>query len=525
MLRRPLSLVLSSDSYHVSLALTHEIRHALHYGKSMERFFEEVDGRLKAARQADSDSYRGFFDLLVPELESARKCERELNQRHAHRFNALDYLRTDELGLSRIIADLLDPHAYTAHGQGPLFLRTFLTKLDIGLTLSDSDLEQAGVSREHKTADGRYIDIYVEIPRGDGTFRLGIENKPYASDSKNQLKDYLDYLQNESKPGDDFRLIYLPPAGKDPSEHSLPRKELESLHGQFTIMLYHGQRNSEDADDRDQAADIFREYRAPCSLTDWLAACREKCQVDRLRWFIGETESFCKRKLGGQTMTTSSETEALEKYMHSNPEQLRTAQVIFDSWLGIKKRICERFMNHLCEGIKNELRDKKLLSTAEAEYIHSDSKYVSDKAQKCNLWFYRKSWKEFENPECDNEPKTTTIWLQNRDQGLKDWIYGVALPLKIDEDSSDSDKDKCNKLDDKLQKLMDRKGKKMNYWPCYFEVQKSCRSMDDWNMILPDLHRECEENGGPITKYYVDTLVELAIQAIPIIDEIENEAE
>ena len=32
------------------------------------------------------------------------------------RFNNLDYLRDDELGLSRIIADLLNPKA--SHGQG-----------------------------------------------------------------------------------------------------------------------------------------------------------------------------------------------------------------------------------------------------------------------------------------------------------------------------------------------------------------------------------------------------------------------
>ena len=230
--------------------------------------------------------YRDFFDLLAPRLESARKCERELNQCHAHRFNALDYLRTDELGLSRIIADLLKAGADAAHGQGSLFLRTFLTKLDIDLAISDSDLGKSKVSLEHQIKNGRRIDIYVEIPKGDGLFRLAVENKPYTKDSENQVKDYLEYLQSKGQPSD-FLLIYLSPAGEGPSEHSLPRAELKPRPGHFIVMALHGQCSRGNADDRNQAEDVFREYRAPCSLTDWLAACREKCQVD-----VGRFDGF-----------------------------------------------------------------------------------------------------------------------------------------------------------------------------------------------------------------------------------------
>ena len=60
--------------------------------------------------------YERFFAELVPRLEMARDLERKLGRKLAHRFNNLDYLRDDELGLSRIIADLLNPKA--SHGQG-----------------------------------------------------------------------------------------------------------------------------------------------------------------------------------------------------------------------------------------------------------------------------------------------------------------------------------------------------------------------------------------------------------------------
>ena len=67
----------------------------------------------------DAESLRGFLDGLRPQLEWARKVESELDRRMARRFNVLDYIRTSELGLSKIIADLLNPNA--AHGQGVLF--------------------------------------------------------------------------------------------------------------------------------------------------------------------------------------------------------------------------------------------------------------------------------------------------------------------------------------------------------------------------------------------------------------------
>ena len=515
MLRRPLSLVLSSDSYHVSLALTHEIRHALHYGKSMERFFEEVDGRLKAARQADSDSYRGFFDALKPTLEMAAKLDRELNRHLAQRFNALEYLRTSELGLSRIIADLLKAGDDTAHGQGPLFLRIFLTKLGIGLTLSDSDLRKAKVFLERQTEDRRRIDIFVEIPRGDGTFRLAIENKPYTGDSENQVKDYLEYLLSISK-GGDFLLIYLSPNGEGPSEHSLPSAELESWREQFIIMPYQGQYSSGDAEDDDQATDVFREYRASCSLSDWLAACREKCQAERLRWFLGETESFCKRKFGDQTMTTSSETEALENYLHANPDHFLTSQVIYDSWADIKKRICERFLNQICHQVELKIRNGRGIITV--ENIDYGCECAGDAPFNCNLWFYRDSWKKYKDAKNDKKPKTTTIWLQNQNVGPKNFIYGVASPLSAIK--NEFDKKRRKNLVENLRLVMDGNWKSNTWWPIY---AKADESKQDWNKILRELHQECEDNGGKITEYYVRELVDLATQVIPIIDKIENE--
>ena len=131
---------------------------------------------MEKVSQANSMERQRFFAELAPRLDTARTLERELDRNLARRFNVLDYLRTDELGLSRIIAD-------------------------------------------------RRIDISVQIGEGDGRYCLAIENKPYAGDQVNQVRDYLEYLGKEYCAR--FLLIYLSPTGEGPSESSIHKTELE----------------------------------------------------------------------------------------------------------------------------------------------------------------------------------------------------------------------------------------------------------------------------------------------------------
>ena len=101
-------------------------------------------------------------------------------------FTIFDYLRRDEMGVSRIIADLLDPNA--SHGQGSTFLKEFAKKIGQGWISLANDWK---VSTEKKVNGQRRIDIYLES--SDGI--IGIENKPWAIDQKDQLIDYANYLK------------------------------------------------------------------------------------------------------------------------------------------------------------------------------------------------------------------------------------------------------------------------------------------------------------------------------------------
>ena len=210
-------------------------------------------------------TYGTFLAELFPRLEAVRRIERELDRKIAHRFNVLDYLRHDELGLSRVVADLLDPKA--KHGQGALFLETLLELNGVREVVGWPNLDSCriAVATERKTDAGRSIDISVEIVDAKKTrYCLAIENKPYAGDQPKQVLDYMKFLECEY-PGR-FLLIYLSPAGEGPSKHSI---DMESLREQkernrrFAIMAY----SAPPA----RCHDEFEEFRIRCTLAEGVA--------------------------------------------------------------------------------------------------------------------------------------------------------------------------------------------------------------------------------------------------------------
>ena len=155
-------------------------------------------------------------------LRVAEAGERQLDKHLALRFNVLNYLGDNELGLSRILADLLAPRG--GHGQGVLFLKTLLrglaererrpgmeNTLREMCTAVDRPAPHIRVKKERIIDGGRRIDVSIEI---DGRRCIAIENKPYANDQPDQVKDYLAFLRR--KYADRFLLLYLSAAGDPP---------------------------------------------------------------------------------------------------------------------------------------------------------------------------------------------------------------------------------------------------------------------------------------------------------------------
>ena len=452
--------------------------------------------------------YERFFAELVPRLDSARVLERELDRKLAHRFNVLDYLREDELGLSRIIADLLNPKA--RHGQEKLFLQTLLSLGGLKNTPHWPNLDRSQISVDVErviTADRR-IDISVQIVGADGeTYCLAIENKPYADDQENQVKDYLEYLRKEKKYDERFLLIYISGTGKGPSEWSIHKTELDKWEGRFAIMPYCG--------GQEEQAGKFKDFRIPHSLADWLGECRKNCEVDRLRWFLRDAETFCQRTFGGQAMITDSEKKAAIDYMLLNQSNLQTALAVHESWPDVKARICKKFLNQLCSRIEAALKKNETLKGFAGD-MRIDNKY-EDKPWKSYVYLYRECWIQYPNP-VEQKISRTNIRLSNEYKGPNGWGFSVSSPMPRSHMAGEY-KERRLRLDTDLVSAFGYGG---NTDDCPWWWNKVDEDKRNWNSLIPDLHQECEGQSDEITKYFVNKFTEIAGKAIPVINGIER---
>ncbi len=250
---------------------------------ALNRFFTDAGARLaaeEALKEVKPEELIRFFSQARHQLELAEKQDRT----EASGFNVFDLIRPDENRISDVLALLLNPRG--AHGQGDLFLRLLIKKLNTGLNLKDT--KHAKVWREastHKIDNSRRrIDVLVDA--GD---LVAIENKVNADEEPGQIKDYLEHLRLWTE-GRSVRstLIYLTPGGRLPD--SLQRENL----------------------DREVADNRLRCWSYGRHLCTWLEMCRRQCEAPRFRDFLSDFIHYIQLKI-----ERDSETEPeLENYEH-----------------------------------------------------------------------------------------------------------------------------------------------------------------------------------------------------------------
>jgi len=437
--------------------------------------------------------YQRFVDELAPRLETARALERQLDAHLARRFNVFNYLRRDELGLSRIVADLLNPEG--KHGQGASFLKLLLDGCD--MQTASPEARTVEVEVEKAITDNRRLDICVRI----GGFCLAIENKPYAGDQPDQIRDYLKWLRCNYE---EYALIYLSPSGEPPSPESVKPGDLKGLGdvGDFKIMPYDDSKESESDDSFD---------RCNYTLAEWFADCRKNCSVERLWWFLREAEEFCRRSFGGSAMG-SSEVDTVKKFVVSDEKNWKVGLEISQALPRVMKEVSMNFI----EKIKSKLDDQ-------TEYVYpSDVKSQSDPSSarlKAYLGIYRESWKSAPSERRIRSRqfgKVTQIRLEAwREIDL--WCIGIMSenPQLIQEDQEGH-----RQLRDALatsESTADWWG-----WQGWVKWQWVDERYRNWSAIIPALNRECEEDGGEATMYFVEKFARIAKVAIPIIDRYER---
>ena len=363
------------------------------------RLLEDVEGIRRRRQRACVR----LLQELTPHLHAVRAVERELDRHLARRFNVFRYLRDDELGLSRIIADLLDPTG--EHGQGATYLEAMLQLLEVPpRTL---DFRQVGVETERRirveTERGfrdRFIDITVDIPTDAGTFCLAFENKPRADDQREQCSDYLKFLDGEvsrsrrlppglpASPLPDARRIQSSAGGLSQGlDESLPRAALclrmmprmattrpSDADGGVLVRADSGEDEAaaeEDAtaDDNSLAVDNplaendTADHEATAaraeavvgdgaSLADWFGTCCKLSDAERLRWFLREAQLYCRHHFGDSTMTDTEEARYIREYLDQNPRHLHAAFAVARAWPGVKHDVCRRFLEQLRDRVE-----------------------------------------------------------------------------------------------------------------------------------------------------------------------------
>jgi len=195
-----------------------------------------------------------FFDGVKRLLDDKR--ERDVYE--ASDFNVVDILRPNENQLSNIIADLLDPMG--KHGQRDLFLNGFLNIIGVS---RKHEAQKVKVIREDLTRyimkPSRRIDITIDFDSGE--FGIGVENKPWAGESEDQIPDYKEHLKKKYK-GDKFMLVYLSGDGSEPQSIGKDEREALKQKGRLKVLAY------------------------STDFKDWLEFCYKECKAEKVRWIL-----------------------------------------------------------------------------------------------------------------------------------------------------------------------------------------------------------------------------------------------
>ncbi len=478
---------------------------------SVSRFLNHVEG-VRQARNADCVR---LLQELTPHLLAAREQDRHL----ARHFNVFRYLRDDELGLSRIIADLLDPTE--EHGQGATYLEAMLELLELwDVAPAGPDSGRVRVITERRTG-GRFIDITVDIPADRGAFCLAFENKPYADDQDRQCIDYLEFLKREY--GERFLLVYLPPRYRMPEEASLPLAEYrEHWTKHFRVLPYvaddaqHGDDGSSDeaggalmraesgVEDARSGDDAPAENTATdqeataargdavvgdgASLADWFGTCWKLSEAERLRWFLREAQLYCRRHFGDSTMT-DTEARYVREYLDENPRHLHAAFAVHRAWPALKHDVCRRFLEHLRDRVERRV-SKKMPKIRQD--LQVDCHYEGEKRWSNRLRLMR------------------TIVIESDGPGPNGWYWGVLDPNP-------------KTLREKLLAALKRRGFSLKHASDGWAQWEYLPRYRHWDRRVPELVQELADGGGKITDYYVNGLLNIAEKAMPAFDEVERE--
>lgn len=255
-----------------------------------------------------------LLDGVAFRLGTLNEARKRFSSQLAPDFNLFDYLRSDEMGVSRVIADILDPNG--PHGQGGAFLQAFADMLKKEWVSSRS----TAVTTEHQANGMRRIDVVLSSDVGI----IGIENKPWARDQLNQLSDYAEHLELQAN-SREWLLIYI--ANQDPQDKSISNKSLLELErkGKFVRLGFH-------------------------ELADWVEDCAATSKALTVRVFMEEFAKFLRTTINGER-DMSDQREVIDEVRRSK-ENIAAAFSINNTISAFKETLLKKLRSDLESSLK-----------------------------------------------------------------------------------------------------------------------------------------------------------------------------
>lgn len=258
-------------------------------------------------------------------------------------FNTFDYINTDELGLSRILATLLDPKG--SHAQQETFLKLFIEHCLPTVYKADkwqaflNNIEETKVLLEVVTSKSnslRRMDIYLQCHVGDDSYGICIENKPYAADQFEQLKDYATELEKRNHKA--WHLVYLSEYQDVPSEYSIKPDDLNDLtvNNQFSAIKF-------------------------SDLIGWLKACQVECQNNSVTEFLAQLIKFIRKQFMG--IEDMNESHSVLEVMSSSKENITSSLKIALNIHEMKKQLIQKLQIDLITAIEKDNKPYSMIKT------------------------------------------------------------------------------------------------------------------------------------------------------------------
>lgn len=227
-----------------------------------------------------------ILNIVRARIDAHYKFKKEYNRQLALDFSLFQFFSVGENKISQVLAYFLD--IYQNHGQGDIFLAEFLK----AFTGKEIEIKQLANVCEKIITNKRRLDVYIELK----DLTIGIENKIWADDQKNQLKDYSEYLQKNTN--GNYILFYLNPYGTEPKLKSIDKKLSQKLYAENKLKVI-----------------SYKQDLIPL-INRWLI----NCEADNVSYFLKEFKKYLEVKfLGKNTLNMSKE---LREIIYKNEKEV-----------------------------------------------------------------------------------------------------------------------------------------------------------------------------------------------------------